>query len=171
VWPRDAAATALRLICIVPEGRFISSQERSPAQNKKPNHRKTIGSRRDWAVCSAEGTALPLPCLRPSRCGPKPPYPGHFPPSPTPRGVGDRRTRGEGCALGEGTEPRPRGRRERPCTCVISRAFITAAKLNMFPMVLFSSAASWMVLWSRAARSSVLPVQPRMSTAIMMDMV
>ena len=48
---------------------------------------------------------------------------------------------------------------------------MTAAKLNMLPMVPRSSAASWMVLCRSAARSSAEPVQPRMSTASMMDMV
>ena len=56
-------------------------------------------------------------------------------------------------------------------TCGSSRALITAAKPNMLPRLLFSSAANWMVLWSRAALSSVLPVQPSRSTATMMDMV
>ena len=48
---------------------------------------------------------------------------------------------------------------------------MTAAKLNMLPMVPRSSAASWMVLCRSAARSSAEPVQPRMSMASMMDMV
>lgn len=56
-------------------------------------------------------------------------------------------------------------------TWAISRAPMTAAKLNMLPMVPRSSAASWMVLCRSAARSSAEPVQPRMSTASMMDMV
>ncbi len=56
-------------------------------------------------------------------------------------------------------------------TCGSSSALITAAKPNMLPRVLFNSAASWMVLWSRAALSSVLPVQPSRSTATMIDMV
>lgn len=56
-------------------------------------------------------------------------------------------------------------------TWAISRAPMTAAKLNMLPIVPRNSAASWMVLCSSAARSSAEPVQPRISTASMMDMV
>lgn len=69
-----------------------------------------------------------------------------------------------------GDTPRVAHRAPRS-TWAISRALMTAAKLNMLPIVPRSSAASWIVLCSSAARSSAEPVQPRMSTASMMDMV
>ncbi len=56
-------------------------------------------------------------------------------------------------------------------TCGSSKALMMAAKPNMFPMVLLSSAAIWMILCSRPALSSVVPVQPNTSTANMMAMV
>lgn len=59
--------------------------------------------------------------------------------------------------------------RER--TCGSSNALMMAANPNMLPMVLLSSAAIWIILCSKPALSSVVPVQPSTSTASVVAMV
>lgn len=56
-------------------------------------------------------------------------------------------------------------------TCGRSRAFIRAVKANRSPTVSFSSSATRMMRFKVEARSSTLPVQPRISTATPMAMV
>ncbi|TNN71721.1 hypothetical protein EYF80_018072 [Liparis tanakae] len=58
-----------------------------------------------------------------------------------------------------------------PLTWGSSSALMTAVKPNMSPVVVLSSAAIWMSLCSRPARSSVEPVQPRSCTASAVAMV
>lgn len=56
-------------------------------------------------------------------------------------------------------------------TCGRSRAFIRAVKANRSPTVSFSSNATRMMRFKVDARSSTLPVQPRISTATPIAMV